>query len=311
MSVNLAEFVLGKGYYETKYKDMIEDIDIDRLTKYLYRIENQPNFIPICSIDGPSLDDEYFTDIAMVWRIPHKPAKYSLKPHDDSYAVRKDLQVILKCCIEYGISYDYTNQFGIFTRLVLDRDYNNINVIMGKFVPKEIKFSDFEDYDEMTLTCYGYKLYEWYGKFSEIFSCHQMMLQKRELLLKSEMSISDARYEKFAKGLGDLFRFAPVPYLPDTVDDYKESDYVCKLPTTIELKANVKAFGEMVGSLKSLYEYDFLKKYKEVLSIELTNDSLSGGSNMNILDQLPKIKRLERNGAFTTAVWEEDRKSVV
>ena len=273
MSEKLVEFILGNGYYN--YFDQSDFVDdcIDSLKACF----SQLKYI-----------DSIKYEVELDFVVPGVNTEEVIK-------VKNFLLKIVNYAVRNSDNPDFRSEFGIFIRNHYIYESNgDVNVEIMKLVPDFVEInSDYDDYCYIRITGSAYHTNKWYhnnyGEFDE------SIRDQMHFILHDDMKIPDSR----------LIVPVNVPYIHDTTPCMGTRNFLCKLPTPIELKANTKAFGEMVASLKDLYEYDFLKKCKEVFSIELTSDLLSGGSSMNILDQLPKIKRLERNGAFTTAVWED------
>lgn len=276
MGEKLVEFILGNGYYN--YFDQSDFVDdrIDSVKACFNRLRYQDaiRYEVVLDFVLPGGDAK---EIAKVENFLTRIVNYATR---NSYEPKSNLR----------------SEFGIFIRNHYIYESNgDVNVEIMKLVPTfvEIDSNYSNGYCYISITGDAYHINKWYhnnyGEFDE------NIRDQMYFILHDDMKIPDSRLT------------VPVntPYIHDTIPCTGTQNFLCKLPTPIELKANAKAFGEMVGSLKALYECDLLKAWKKIFSIELGNDLLSGGSSMNILDQLPKIKRLERNGAFTTAVWED------
>ena len=103
-----------------------------------------------------------------------------------------------------------------------------------------------------------------------------------------------------------------IGYLNKIIDECRDTlinnlgiprEFISDVPyVRSSLKLATGQFSNVIKDLVSMRNRD----YNSVVIDSLPDlGVLSGGSSMNILDQLPKIKRLERNGVFTTAVWED------
>lgn len=335
----LVEFVLGNGYYEDPKKYVFEGMDIDRLKLNFDRLNvgTHPSEIDLNSC---ALSNEYFEDVELVWKIPHDILPF---PHLSYHRKFVDLGNIFKCVKKNSEDpFDFIQRFSIFVRVFSDNC-----MTIARLIPVGIDYYELDSYDGITFRCYAYNMHRWFGDSYLISANSSDIWHQREIMLKSEMKISDTRYNELSRYGDDIMNFTPI-YIHDTPQCMESQKFLCDIsPKTIDLskqfgypttgiaefsqnpKFDTGYFNKILekwrdtlthnlgiprkflfplaeaSSLKDLYEYDFIKTCKEGFSIELINNLLQGGSGMNILDQLPKIKRLERNGAFTTAVWED------
>ena len=331
MSVELVDFVVGNGYYKCdEYRKVMP------LLKDYFRYSNFSPYLINNSTDSLYMSSRVDKGVTeLVW-------ESSQDKCCDMDMIRNFLQNIFKQVADGSSklsAMDYHTKYAIFVE-TFEVFHSEYTVTIMKLIPREVRTEVVGiDSIKAILVCDTYHI-ENNSSYQTDNVVNARIVSSAYYILKRDMKLDDVRLREI-QGMDSSLFFddsalrsfnmmsnkelssvrnmsddinipdhritVPVntPYIHDTIPCMGTRNFLCNLPTPIELKANAKAFGEMVGSLKALYEYDLLKACKKVFSIELENDLLTGGSNMNILDQLPKIKRLERNGAFTTAVWED------
>ena len=202
---------------------------------------------------------------------------------------------------------DFINDYGIFVILQDRLTDANCYTIM-EVLPVELVAEDTVDsingyIRKMVLTCRAY--YKHGICIADVVGNKDILYDTMEHVLIHHMKLTTNIYT------GDDYYLLPVEYSHDTIDyDALEHQFSIRFPHRDAITYMQQGLKYDLDKLSSVIKDLVLMKncdYSRVVIDSLSGlGTLSGSRIMSILDKLPKIKRLERNDAFTTAVWEDN-----